>query len=377
MAIETCEAAVLGLGGMGSAAAFHLAARGTRVIGVEQFAPAHARGSSHGDVRVIRKGYFEHPDYVPLLHRAYDLWHALEAHTGRRLLTYTGALLTGAPETEYIAGLERCYRENDLPHERLGADEMRARFPRLRVPEGHAGFYDPLGAYLFVEACVRAHLDAAAEAGATLYFDERVLHWAARGAGIVLTTSRRTIHADRLVITAGPWAGEVLAGLGMPLTVLRKVQAWFRCPDPAAYRAPDFPIYLIERPYGVIYGFPDYGGPGLKMAEHTGGAPVADPAAVDRAIRPEDEAPLRQFIADCLPGIRAEAVRHSVCMYTCTPDLHFVLDTHPEHPQVAFACGFSGHGFKFAAVVGEIMADLALTGETRHPIGFLRRAGRA
>lgn len=371
MAVETCDVAVLGLGAMGSAAAFHVAARGMRVIGIEQFTPAHALGSSHGDVRVIRKGYFEHPGYVPLLHRAYALWEELEARTQRKLLTYTGALFTGTPDANFIAGLETCYRENDLPHERLDTADMRARFPRLRIPEDHTGFYDPLGACLFAEQCVQAHLDAAAETGASLYFNERVLHWTPQPHGITLTTERRTIHAARLIVTAGPWAAHALADLGVPLSVERKAQLWFRCPQPAAYRPPDFPIYLIDRPYGTFYGFPDYGGPGLKLAEHTGGTPIADPGHPDRALHPEDTAPLRQFIADCLPGLAPEVVRHSICMYTSTPDGHFVLDRHPAHPIVAIACGFSGHGFKFASVVGEIMADLALNGHTAHPIAFL------
>jgi len=374
MPIETCDVAILGLGGMGSAAAMHCATRGASVIGLEQFGPAHARGSSHGDVRVIRKGYFEHPNYVPLLHRAYTLWHELEEHTQRNLLTYTGALLTGPPGADYVAGLEACYRENDLPHERLAAAEMQHRFPRLRVPEDHVGFYDPLGAYLRVEDCVQAHLDAASAAGAQLHFDEPALSWRADAHGVVIKTVQREIHAAKLIITAGPWAAQALRGLDVPLQVLRKVQAWFACPDPAAYSAPEFPIYLIDRPYGIVYGFPHYGGPGLKMAEHTGGTPLSDPTHVDRTLHPTDTAPLDRFIADCLPGLAPTLVRHSVCMYTCTPDLHFVLDQHPAHPNVALACGFSGHGFKFASVIGEIMADLALHGRTKAPIDFLRLA---
>lgn len=372
MPIETCDVIVLGLGGMGAAAACHTAQRGARVIGLEQFGPAHDRGSSHGDVRVIRKGYFEHPGYVPLLHRAYDLWHALEAQTRPGLLTYTGALLSGPPGADYVAGLEACYRENDLPHERLGAHEVHQRFPRLRVPEDHLAFYDPLGAYLRVEACVEAHLAAARATGAQLHFHEPATTWRATPHGVVVHTAQREIHADQLIITAGPWAGQVLRDLGLPLQVLRKVQLWFPCDTPEAYTPPEFPIYLVDRPYGIVYGFPHYGGPGLKMAEHTGGLPVHDPAHLDRALHPADTAPLQRFLADCLPGIAPQPLRHSACMYTCTPDLHFVLDHHPAHPNVALACGFSGHGFKFASVIGEILADLALHHTTQAPIDFLR-----
>lgn len=371
MTTETCDVVVIGLGGMGSAAAMHCAGRGARVAGVEQFGPVHALGSSHGDVRVIRKGYFEHPSYVPLLHRAYELWEALEARTGRRLMVRTGALLAGAPGADYVLGLEACYRENALPHERLDGAEMRARFPRLRVPEGQVGFYDPLGAYLFVEQCVQAHLNAAQAAGATLYFGERVLGWSSNAQGVRVETDRRVIEAGQLIVTAGPWAAGMLRGLGVPLTVLRKVQAWFACGEPEAYRAPEFPIYLIDAPQGIIYGFPDYGGPGLKMAEHSGGTVVKDPAQVDRGLRAADTTPLEGFIAECLPGLGAKVVRHSVCMYTCTPDLHFVIDKHPGHGNVTVACGFSGHGFKFASVVGEVLAELALDGGTGKEIGFL------
>lgn len=372
MAAETCDVVILGLGGMGSAAAMHCIDREVSVIGIEQFGPAHALGSSHGDVRVIRKGYFEHPDYVPLLHRAYDLWHALEARTQRRLLTYTGALLSGSPGADYMQGLEACYRENALPHERLNADEMHRRFPRLSVPEDHSGFYDPLGAYLLVEECVRAHLDSAESAGATLAFHETALSWKATPAGVRVVTNKREIDAKKLIITAGPWAERVMQDLNLPLTVLRKVQTWWECPTPEEYRGPEFPIYLIDRPYGIVYGFPHYGGPGLKMAEHTGGTPVEHPAKVDRAIHDTDEAPLRQFIADCLPGVAPKRAHYSVCMYTCTPDLHFVIDRHPLHHDVVFACGFSGHGFKFASVIGEILAQLALDDATPAPIDFLR-----
>lgn len=371
MAAERYDAVVLGLGAMGSAALYHLAARGLRVCGVEQHHVAHGFGSSHGRVRVIRKAYFEHPDYVPLLDRAYELWAELERESGKTLLVQCGLLLGGPPGSETMRGLEACYRAHRLPHERYGPGEGRERFPKFTVPEPFELFFDPLAGYLFIEDCIAAYLDLAERHGAEVRIHEPAAGWKPEGGGVRVTTAKGDILADRLVLTLGPWAAEALRELGLGLRVLRKVQLWYDAPDIDAYRA-GFPAYFFEMDYGQFYGFPAIGEWGLKVAEHSGGRPVEDPAAVHRGLDSEDEAPVLRFLAGVFPGLRPARAHFSVCMYTMTPDGHFVLDVHPEHPQVVLAAGFSGHGFKFAPVIGEVLADLAQQAATRHPIDFLR-----
>ncbi len=368
------DVAVLGLGAMGSAALYHLARHGARVCGIEQFGAVHDRGSSHGEARVIRKAYFEHPDYVPLLERAYDLWDELEQETGAPLRVENGLLLSSPPGSEAVEGLERCYRAHTLPHERLSSAEATARYPVFRLPEDHVCFFDPQGGYLRAEACIRACLDGAQRLGAAAHFEEGPALWESAGEGYRLTTKKRTIEADRLVITAGAWASRVLAELGLPLTVLRKVQLWYDTPRRDGFAPEAFPTYFVDTDYGAFYGFPVLGSAGIKVAEHSGGAPADGPEALDRDLHSEDEGPIRRFLDETFPGLEPVRTRHSVCMYTMTPDAHFVIDEHPDRPGLYFAAGFSGHGFKFASVIGEILAHLALDGRTAHPIAFLRAA---
>jgi sarcosine oxidase len=374
-AAECYDAVVVGLGGMGSAALYHLARRGVRCCGIEQYGIAHSRGSSHGEARIIRKAYFEHPDYLPLLERAYGLWHELEEQSGTRLLVQCGLLLAAPAGSATLEGLERCYRTHDLPHERLQAGEACARYPQFKLDDSQQCFFDPQGGYLHVEACVQQHLALARDAGAVVRLDEPVQGWdSLRGVSRVLTANG-VIEAKRIILTAGPWSGQVVRDLGIPLQILRKVQLWYDTPNLADYRLGAFPAYFVETPYGGFYGFPAIGTLGIKVAEHTGGDPVMDPGRLKRDLRPDDETKILRFLSETFPGLQPRRTRHSVCMYTMSPDENFIIDRHPQYEDVVFAAGFSGHGFKFASVVGEILADLATEGTTRHPIGFLR-AGR-
>lgn len=369
------DAIVLGLGGMGSAAAFHLAARGQRVLGLEQFTSPHDRGSSHGATRVIRQAYFEHPSYVPLLVRAYDLWRDLERRTDSSLLQLAGGLMMGPVGSAVVSGSLQSAREHGLAHELLDATALRRRYPQFQLPDNTVGLLEPTAGLVWCERSVAAHLGAAARAGAELHFEEPVLQWDAfaHGEGVSVTTPRGTYSARQLVLTPGPWAPGVLAGLGLPLEVTRQVLFWFQPEAGVDAFLPDrFPIYIWQRnEREEVYGFPAVDGPsgGVKVAFfHQPVREVVSPETVDRSLRPDDEDRLRAALREFLPSLDAARVQSKVCLYTTTPDLHFVICRHPEHPQVSVACGFSGHGYKFCTVVGEILADLATTGTTRHDL---------
>jgi sarcosine oxidase len=370
------DAIVIGAGGVGSAALFHLATRGAKVLGLDRFPPAHDRGSSHGRTRIIRQAYYEHPDYVPLVLRAYELWADLERRCGERLLVQTGLLQIGSGDGHVLGGVRESAHEHNLQIEELSAAQIHSRWPGFRVPDELTGVFEPKAGYLRVENCVAAHLAEATKAGAELKTDEPAVGWQASGSGATVRTQAATYAADRLIITAGPWAGQLLADLGVPLEVRRKPQYWFAVEDDA-YVAARCPAYLFELPEGIFYGFPQIDEWGLKVARHSGGETVADPLHVNRDIDAADRAVVEAFLASHLPRVSRKLLHHSMCMYTMSPDENFLVDRHPQYPQVAFAAGLSGHGFKFTAVLGEVLAELALGGRTRWPIAFLscRRPG--
>lgn len=362
---------MIGLGGMGSAAARHLAARGQRVLGLERFGPAHDRGSSHGGSRVIRQSYFEDPAYVPLLLRAYELWADAEKEADVDLLTLTGGLYLGPPQSTTFAGSLAAAREWGLPHEVLDADAVRARFPTITPAADEVAVYEERAGFVRPEASVAAHLELAARDGADLRFGAQVLDWTATGHGVRVRTTEGEHTADRLVICPGAWAPSLLADLGVPLRVERQVQYWFAPPGGVAPFA-GHPVYVAEQASGAqIYGFPAINGPdgGVKVAFFRRGLET-DPDALDRAITDAEVDEMRARVAATLPGLAGPLVTAVACMYTTTPDEHFVIAPHPEHDRVTVACGFSGHGFKFVPVVGEILADLATTGTTAHPIAL-------
>jgi sarcosine oxidase len=364
------DVVVLGLGGMGSAAAAHLARRGANVVGIEQFTPGHDRGSSHGDSRVIRQAYFEDPSYVPLLRHAYDLWDDLE-RDDPGIFRLTGGLMLGRPDAEVVAGSLASAREHGLPHEVLDAAEIRRRFPNFNPHDDEVGLYEANSGYVRPERAVLEHVRRAVAAGADLRFEERALSWEADESGVRVTTTRGTVEAERLVVTPGSWAPSVLADLGVPLTVTRQLVCWFRpSGDLATYEPGRHPIFVWERPNLHPYGFPRLDADDcVKVGLHHHGGET-DPDQLDRTIHDDEVAEMAAALGDLLPTLPGTFVRAVVCMYTTTPDQHFVIGLHPEHPNVAVAAGFSGHGFKFVPVVGEVMADLALEGSTRQPIGL-------
>ncbi|HLW68070.1 MAG TPA: N-methyl-L-tryptophan oxidase [Gemmataceae bacterium] len=363
---------VLGCGGMGSATLFELARRGRRVLGLEQFDLVHKLGSSHGHTRVIRKAYYEHPNYVPLVQRALERWYDLEQVTGRHLLTECGCLSLGLPGSEMIQGVQQSAREHRLSVELFSQVDVKRRFPVFQIPEDYVGVLGHDAGFLYVEDCVRSHLEAAQRSGAEIHANEPVLNWRPAASGVEVRTERERYFADRLVVTAGPWAGQMLAAWGEPLTVMRQTLHWFGTADDSQFRRDRFPIYLAEVPEGIYYGLPAIDANGPKVARHYGAPELPDVGAINRIVTAEDELQVRGFLNCYLPAVNGPQTRADVCIYTLTPDRHFILDLHPEHSQVAIAAGFSGHGFKFASVVGEFMADLVEHGRTQMSIEMFR-----
>ncbi|WP_328559343.1 N-methyl-L-tryptophan oxidase [Streptomyces coelicoflavus] len=370
----TYDVIVIGLGGMGSAAAHHLSARGVRVLGLEKFGPVHNRGSSHGGSRITRQSYFEDPAYVPLLLRAYELYEDLERATGRDVALLCGGVMVGRPDAWAVSGSLRSAREWDLPHELLDAREIRSRFPTLSPADDEVALYEARAGLLRPENTVAAHLQLATRQGADLHFDEPMTRWEPYRDGVRVHTAEDTYTASHLVICPGAWAPRLLADLGVPFTVERQVMYWFQPRTGIRpFRPANQPIYVWEDAAGVqVYGFPAIDGPddGAKVAFFRKGR-ATTPETIDRTVHDHEVRAMADHMSGRIPDLPGAFRKAATCMYTTTPDEHFVIARHPEHPDsVTVACGFSGHGFKFVPVVGEILADLALTGSTAHPIGL-------
>jgi len=368
--VEHYDVIVLGLGIMGSATVATLAQRGSHVLALEAFSRHHTNGSSHGRTRIIREAYFESPEYVPLVRRAYARWRELEEATGRRLLHITGGLSIGRPESAFVAGALASAERHQIPYELLDASALMTRFP-FRVPDDFVGLLESRAGFLDAEACLDACWDVAQRHGAALHFEEPVLQWWVDGGGVLVQTAKARYAADRLVITPGPWAPQVLAGLGLPLTVRRIVNVHFAPADPSRFAADRLPVYLLAVDEGQYYGFPALPEQGVKFGRHDAGEPCT-PETCRRTVTADEIAALQSVLDRYLPGAAISVLWSFTCLYTMTPDEHFIIDHHPLWPHVVLACGFSGHGFKFGSVVGEIVSDLALHGKTEHPIGFLR-----
>lgn len=363
---------ILGLGGMGSAAAFHLASRGKTVLGLERFQPVHSNGSSHGDSRIIRLAYHEHPSYVPLAHRAYELWRRLEHDTNTTLLRETGGLMIGLPDSSVVQGAMVSAREHNLAHEILDAAQIRRRYPVLNPRADEMAVYESVAGYLNPEAAIHAHLQQAASHGAELHFEEPVLNWSATSSHVEVQTGRDTYEAGRLIIAPGAWAPELLASLDIPLEIHRHVMCWFQPVSHAGRFQPEsFPIYIWDVDgHNCFYGFPaTTTSAGVKAALHSGGQPCTV-QNVDRQIHPSDITEVRQYLQRFIPALNGDVFRSAACLYTMTTDQHFLVGLHPRHPNVAIAAGFSGHGFKFTGVLGEILADISIDGQTSHCIDF-------
>lgn len=371
---------VLGLGAMGSATAYQLARRGRRVLGLERFTPAHSLGSSHGQSRIIRMAYFEDPAYVPLLRRSYELWDALQREAGEPIITRTGGMMIGAGDSALVSGAHRSAREHNLEHELLGPAEIRRRFPQFHLPDDAIALYETVGGIVYPEAAIKAHLRGAAAAGAELRFEEPALSWKAAPSGdqVRVETAAGTYEAERLVIAAGAYAPALLADAELPLTVQRNVLYWFMpARDRELFDPARCPIFIWQPDAdSTAYGFPELPGApgGVKVAFHNYG-PLTTPEQIDRTVHPHEVAEIRGWLAERIPAIGAgKLVATATCMYTLTPDQDFILDAHPRHRQVLICSPCSGHGFKMASAIGEVMADLVEHGATTHPIAPFRVA---
>jgi sarcosine oxidase len=371
----TYDAIIVGLGAMGSAAAYQLACRGKRVLGLDAFPQGHTLGSSHGETRIIRMAYFEHPDYVPLLRRAWELWEQTATAANTQLLHLTGGLSIGTPDGNLVAGSLRSAQTHALPHALLDADEIRRRFPILHARGHEVGFFEERAGVLLPERCIKAQLDLAEAAGADLRHAEPVRRWSATSGEVEVVTETGRFTGASLILTAGAWAGKLLSELGLPLRPERIPLFWFEpARNATQFDLGHMPIWIWhDRDAGDFFACPHVEWPGVKLGKHHSGQYV-DPDTVDRVVSADDEKPLRSFLDRSVPDLAGSVAMSRVCMYTNTPDEHFLIDKHPDFPNVAYACGFSGHGFKFAAVVGEILADLATTGRATPNADFLGAA---
>lgn len=374
MSEPTYDAIIVGLGVMGSAAAYQLARRGKRVLGLDAFPRGHTLGSSHGETRIYRTAYFEHPSYVPLLRRAYELWGQAAQESKTVLSHETGGLLIGLPDGDLVTGSVRSAKTHGLAYELLDADEIRRRFPMLRPRDHEVGMYEVPAGVLLPEVCIGAHLDLATAAGADLRHAEPITTWSADADEVRVETDMGSFSGARLILSAGAWSGELLRDLGLPLRPERIPLFWFEpVRDANQFDLGQMPIWIWHHEAGAFFTVPHVAWPGVKIGKHHS-LQYVDPDTVDREISAADEAPLRSFLERCVPDLAGHVALSRVCMYTNTPDEHFLIDTHPSFPNVVYACGFSGHGFKFASVVGEILADLATTGQATPDADFLRAA---
>jgi sarcosine oxidase len=373
--MQRFDVIVCGLGAMGASTAWQLARRGKRVLGLERFDVPHAMGSSHGTNRIIRMAYFEHPSYVPLLRRAYELWRELEAACGEPLLHVTGGVDAGAEGSRLVQGSLHACRVHGLDHEVVDAAELARRHPGYRVPEGHVAVLQRDAGFVMSERAIVAFAGLALDAGAELRAREAMLGWdVAPGGGVRVTTTRGTYEAERLVLSTGAWIGEHVPALASKAVPERQVLGWFQPKEPALFRMGAFPVGIVELEGAHTYQFPIFGVPGFKLGvyHHLGETGPAD--ALSREPNEADEALLRKALRALFPAADGPTLALKVCLFTNTSDEHFVVDALPGAPQVLVASPCSGHGFKFASVIGEALADLATKGTTAHDLGLFRLA---
>ena len=365
---ERHDAIVVGVGGVGSAATYHLADRGLDVLGIERFDVPHTRGSSHGSTRIIRRVQHEGEAYVPLVERAYELWRDLEAHTGRDLLHVTGSVHAGPPETGVVEESREACDAHGIPYETLSSSDVNERFPGYDLPDGFGAVYQEDGGFLACEQCTIAHVEAAHEAGATVRGRERVLDWSETTDGVRVRTDKGRYAADELVVTAGPWTRELVPELAAEAVPVRAVMAWFQPEEPELFAPDRFPVFVVRDAEGGGYGFPRHDVPGFKLGV-SDPTPVVDPDAMDREPTRAEEELHRRFAERYFPAGAGPTVGLSTCIWSMSGDEHFVLGRPDGYDAVTVGAGFSGHGFKFASVTGELLADLAAEGETDHEIG--------
>jgi sarcosine oxidase len=355
---------VLGLGGIGSGVLHQLAARGLRVLGIEQFDVPNTHGSSHGHSRIIRQAYFEDARYVPLARRAYELWDALSLECGETRRTPLGVLNMGPPDDAEMLGVAGSVSQHGLVHERLDAEEIRARFPALRPDVSDIGIYEAHGGALPPERCVRAQVEVARRLGAEVRVHERATRVSPDRRGVEIVTDKGTYNAGHLVVCSGAWLAtpDSPVRLDASLWIERQMQFWFEPKKPELFERGRLPAFVQFLRGDAFYAIPSFGAPGVKVARHHGGQRVNDPNRLERTPNADDLRVIRRFLKERLPDADGRLLEAQVCMYTNTKDNHFMVGRHPEHERVLVAGAFCGHGFKFAPVIGEGLADLVLNG---------------
>ena len=369
---ERYDDIVVGVGGMGSATVWQLARRGRKVLGLEQFDIPHASGSSHGINRIIRLAYYEDPSYVPLLKRAYELWREIESACGEHLLHITGSIDASEPDGVVFTGaLESC-KLHDLSHEVLTSAELTERFPGYRLPDDYLALYQEEGGFLLSERCIVQHAQEAMKLGAEIHGREEVLDWNSTENGISVRTTRGVYQTDKLIFTAGAWMGRLVEDLAPLLQPERQVLAWLQPLEPALFMPDTFPVFNLTVPEGRYYGFPVFGNPGFKVGRYHHLDEAIDPSEPLRAPDQADEDILRAYVSRYAPAASGPTLALRTCIFTNSPDEHFIIDTLPGDERIIVASPCSGHGYKFCSVIGEILADLAIDDSTRHDISLFR-----
>lgn len=363
---------VVGVGGMGAAALAQLARRGQKVLGIERFDMGHGMGSSHGLNRIIRLAYFEHPDYVPLLRRAYELWREAEQLTGEQLLFVTGGLDAGPREGRVVQGSLAACDIHGLPHELLTAGQIAERFPGYRLPEGYAGVYQPDGGFIASERAILAYASLAVGAGAEIHGREKVVAIEPEQDGITVMTDRSRYQAAKVIVSAGPWIADLVPGMKTNAMAERQVLGWFQPRNPSLFTQAAFPVSNLETDIGHFYQFPMWGIPGFKIGLYNHFREQGHADALSREPNEADEAALRGAIRRFFPEANGSTLRLATCLFTNAPDEHFIIDTLPECPDIIVASPCSGHGFKFASVVGELLADMATGTPLSHDLSLFR-----
>lgn len=363
------DAIIVGLGGAGSASAYHLSSSGARTLGLEQYGPTHPHGSSHGRTRIYRTAYFEGPAYVPLVQRAQYLWRRLEETSRERILQKTGGLVIGPQDAPAVAGAQRTALACHLEHDLLTADKVRERFPQFVVPENEVALWDPNAGVLFAENCVRCHASGAVETGAELHYGEAVKSWSATSDRVEVQTNAGSYHARFAVLSAGAWTSHLAADLTLPLEVERQFMFWFPASEPEIVRPERMPVFIWDKgPELRTYGIPDFGD-GVKVGSWEGKV-AASPESADRTFHEDDAVPVREFVRRSFRGLVAQERDYVSCLYTNAPDRNFLIGRHPRFRNVLVISACSGHGFKFTSVVGEIVAQLAHGEETRYDLSL-------
>lgn len=349
---------VVGLGGAGSSAAFHLSRGGAKVLGLEQFGPVHSHGSSHGKTRIYRTAYFEGTVYVPLVQRAQQLWNELQEATGDRIIQRTGGLVIGPQSGPAVGGALRSATAYSLRHELLSPEAVGERFPQFRLAEDEVALWEPEAGSLFPENCIRGHSSGAVEAGAELHYGEAVTNWSAASEGVDVQTRMGQYRGRSLVLTAGPWTASLARDLRLPLEIEQQFVFWFAAAtDPELLRPGRMPVFIWDRePQWRTYGLPDFGD-GVKIGSWNGTSLPA-PESIERVPRESDVLAVRDFARKCLSGLEIRERESVSCLFTNSPDNDFLIGRHPRHPNVIVVSACSGHGFKFTSVIGEVVARL-------------------